>query len=89
MPLFTNLQPSRLLTQVLSRRHRDFQNAIVECRRGIAGVGAFRHWKSAIELSVTPFAAIKAFAFFFLLALAFTFDRNRIVRDFDLHIVFG
>src|SRR5687767_12660651 len=63
------------------RGHRDFEHAIVEVRLRLFGDRAFGQRHDATEAAVAPLASIVPLAFLFLLALAFTLNRDGIIGD--------
>src|SRR5436190_8356775 len=88
VPYAANLQPSRFPFRWFWRRHRDLQDAILKCRRGIFRLNAVGQRQATIEFAVAALAAIVTVALFSILVLAFALDGNAILSDLDFDVVF-
>src|SRR5712691_8305454 len=73
--LFPYFQFPRSPRDRLARRHRHFEHAIMELRRGVSRVRTFGQRHAPIEKPVAALRAIVIFALFFVFAAAFALDR--------------
>src|SRR5689334_24450939 len=84
-----NLQTPRFLFLAFWRRHSYFQHTVVERRLRFLNVHAFRNRNTPEKFSVAALAAKVAFTLLVVFVLALAFDRNSVLRELDIHIVFG
>src|SRR5215472_3681709 len=72
----------------LRLRQVDVEHAVLEIRFHVVAVDMRWQAEAPHKPAIRPFGSVEAFGFLFLLLLAFTFDRQHVPIEFDLHVLF-